>query len=255
MLLPVSAFALRIDNPKVSVELSPGQNYGGSVIVTNPSQDAADVKVYLEDFVYVEPFDGEKRFYAPGTSEFSLVNWIKFSPQEFSIKPYSRQKVNFSIRSDIEFSFVHCGVLFFETSIGTTYEAGEAINVLGRIGSLIFVEPKKGKLKQGGLKGLEGGFYGLSGNFTNSGNSFLHVKGVFYVMDEEGMIYDRGPLQELYLLPGDATKMAIGLAKDLSVGAYTMVVTFDMEDDDALIKEIDFSLDSSGKVSVLETRD
>ena len=93
------------------------------------------------------------------------------------------------------------------------------------------------------------------GDFTNSGNSFLHAKGVFYVMDNEGMIYDRGELRELYLLPGDSAGMVIDLSKSTSTGVYTMVVTFDMEEDDALIKEIDFSLDSSGNVTVLEERD
>ncbi len=254
MLLPASAFALRIDNPKIKVELSAGQNYSDSIILTNPSQDAAEVKVYLEDFAYIVPFDGEKSFYAPGTTDFSLADWIKFSPQEFTIKPYARQRISLSIRPDVEFSSVHCGVLFFETSIGTTYEEGEAINVLGRIGSLIFVEPKD-KSKQASFTDIEGGLYNLGGNFKNSGNSFLHVQSVFYVMDKEGMIYDRGQLQELYLLPGDAANMTIDLAKNLSAGTYTTVVTFDMEDDDALIKEIDFSLDSSGTVRVLEVRD
>jgi hypothetical protein len=252
--MPVSVFALRIDNPKITIELSVGQNYSDSIMVTNPSQEAVAVKAYLEDFAYVSPFDGEKSFHAPGTGNFSLANWISFSPQEFTISPYGRQKVNLSIRPDTEFSFVHCGVLFFETSIGVTYEAGKAINVLGRIGSLIFVEPK-GKTKQASLQDVEGSIRSLGGNFTNSGNSFLHVQGVFYVMNKEGMIYDRGQIQELYLLPGDTASVAINLAKDLSAGIYTMVVTFDMEDDDALIKEIDFSLDSSGKARVLEARD
>ena len=250
----MSAFALRIDNPKIKVELSVGQNYSDSIIITNPSQETVAVKAYLEDFAYVSPFDGEKSFHAPGTSKFSLADWINFSPQEFTISPYGRQKVSLSIRPDIEFSSVHCGVLFFETSIGTTYEDGQAINVLGRIGSLIFVEPEE-KIKQASFEDVEGKIRSLEGNFTNSGNSFLHVQGVFYVMDKEGMIYDRGQLQELYLLPGDTANMAINLAENLSTGTYTMVVTFDMEDDDALIKEIDFSLDSSGKVRVLEVRD
>ncbi len=184
----------------------------------------------------------------------SISQWLRFSPQEFTLKPYSRQRVNFSIRPDFEFSSVHCGVLFFETSIGTTYEAGEAINVLGRIGSLIFIEPEN-KLKQADFRSIKGGINSLKGDFTDSGNSFLHVKGVFYVMDREGMIYDRGELRELYLLPGDSTEMIIDLSKSTSAGAYTMVITFDMEEDDVLIKEIDFSLDSSGNVTVLEERD
>ena len=154
-LLPFSSFALRIDNPKIKLQLSPKDNYSGAIIVENPSSDEVSVKAYLEDFIYVAPFDGAKEFYAPGTTSLSLSGWISFSPQEFILQPFSSRRVNFSISPTSSFNSVHCGVLFFETAIGITYEDGKAINVLGRIGSLFFVEPKD-KRKQATFTNIQG---------------------------------------------------------------------------------------------------
>ena len=252
-LLPISSFALRIDNPKVKLQLSPGDNYSGAIIVENPSTYEVSVKVYLEDFAYVTPFDGAKEFYAPGTTSVSLSNWITFSPQEFTLQPFARRRVNFSISPASSFNSVRCGVLFFETSIGTTYEEGKAINVLGRIGSLLFIEPKD-KRKQATFNGIKGSSYSLVGDFINSGNSFIHAQGTSFTLDNEGMVKDRGVLEDLYLLPNDSTRLQIALSSDLAPGTYTMVITFDLEEDNSLIKEIDFSVSDSGEVAVLDER-
>ncbi len=252
-LLPFSSFALRIDNPKIKLQLSPSDNYSGTIIVDNPSSDEVSVKTYLEDFTYVTPFDGAKEFYAQGTTKASLSKWITFSPREFTLQPFSRRRVNFSISPKSSFNSVRCGVLFFETSIGTTYENGKAINVVGRIGSLFFVEPKN-KSKRATFTSIKGLSHSLTGDFTNSGNSFIHAQGTSYTIDNEGMVKDRSVLEESYLLPNDSTKLQMALSSDLAPGTYTMVITFDLEEDDSLVKEIDFSLSGSGKVTVLDER-
>lgn len=253
-LLPFSSFALRIDNPSIKLQLSSGDNYSGTITVENPSVDEVAVTVYLEDFVYIAPFDGAKKFYALGTIDSSLSEWVSFSPQKFVLQPFSRKKVNFSISPTSSFDSVHCGVLFFETSIGVTYEKGKAINVIGRIGSLIFVEAQN-KKRQATFAGIQGFSDSLRGNFINSGNTLLHAQGTSYILDNEGMVKNRNILRELYLLPGDSSELQIALPDDLTSGTYTMVITFDLEENDFLIKEIDFSLSRSGKITVLDERD
>ena len=110
-------------------------------------------------------------------------------------------------------------------------------------------------LVQGEFDKISGIRGGLAGEFKNLGNTFLHIQGTFYVMDSEGMIKDRGKIRELYCLPQDKTKVTIDLSKDLSPGNYTAIITFDMEDYDVLVKEVDFSLKVSREVNVLEIRD
>jgi len=207
----------------------------------------------LEDFLYTFPFDGSKEFYPRGSTKFSLAPWLNYSPQEFTVLPHSEQKVNFVVNGE-NLVGSRCGVLFFEASLGTAYEEGAAVNILGRLGSLIFVDAYDSG-KNGSFSDIQGGIRKLKGTFTNSGTRFLHVKGTFFIMDEEGMVEDRGQISDLYLLSENRGEVEIGLTKSLAPKNYIMVLTFDMEDGDVLVKEIDFSLSAYGEVKVLDVRD
>lgn len=255
-LLSVSVFAIKIDNPSFKLKLSAGEVSSGTVTVENPKQEEVFVKVYLEDFIYVPPFDGSKEFSAPGTTKFSLSKRIVFSPHEFTLGPYAQQKVNFTVNADKAQKIVQCSVLFFETTLGSSSnEQGEKIDVVGRIGSLIFVEKEDNK-RQGVFKDIKGLPYKLKGTFVNSGETFLNVKGTFYVMDREGMVEDRGEVNELYLLPVDEAETVIELSKQLAPSKeYTAIVTFDLGEEEPLVKEVDFYFSTAGEVKILAVRD
>lgn len=253
---PLSVFAFRIDKPKFVLQLSEGESFRGTVVIDNPSKEAIPVKVYLEDFAYIPPYDGTKSFHPPGSTGISISSWITFSPQEFVLKPYARQIVSFTVRPNKDFTTVHCGVLFFESPLGVgADEAGAAINIIGRLGSLIFVEPKN-REKRANFEDIIGEYYKLKGTFTNYGNTFIYAQGTFYIIDSEGIVKDRGELLELYTLPGDKADVSIPISKRLSdVERYTLVLTYDLEEGDVLVKEIDFSLSSSGEIRILAIRD
>jgi len=253
-LVPAAAFALRIDNPKVRIKVTTGQNYTGLITVENPTKDQVGVKVYLEDFIYVEPFDGDKKFMPRGTTPRTIADCITFSPENFTLEPFGSKTVNFTISPAKPFKETLCGVLFFETAMGSSMEEGKAIDVLGRLGSLIFVDPADGK-KSAVFSSPEGGNRAISGTISNSGNLFLSAMGTFYVMDSSGNVLDRGQTAEAYLMPGDKRPLEIKFSPKLSEGSYTAVVTFDMQDNDMFTKEIDFSLSSTGEVKVAGSRD
>lgn len=252
----ISGFAFRIDKPKFVIQLSKGESFRGTIMVDNPSKESIPVKVYLEDFSYVSPYDGRKNFYPPGSTPLSISSWITFSPHEFVLGPYSHKRVSFTIIPDKDFTTVRCGVLFFEVPLGVgTNKAGAGINIIGRVGSLIFVEPEN-REKKADFEDIAGEYYKLKGTFTNLGNTFLHAKGTFYIIDSEGVAKDRGTLAELYTLPGNRTQVTIPISKKLSsLESYTLIITYDLEEGDVLVKEIDFSLSSSGKIRVLAIRD
>jgi hypothetical protein len=253
-LVPSDAFALRIDNPKMRIKVTMGQNYTGMVTVDNPSKDPVGVKVYLEDFIYVEPFDGGKKFMPRGTTSRTISDYITFSPENFILEPFGTKTVNFTISPTKPLKETLCGVLFFETSLGSSTEEGKAIDVLGRLGSLIFLDPADGK-KSAVFSSPEGGDRKISGIISNSGNLFLSALGTFYVMDANGKVLDRGQTTEAYLMPGDKRPLEIKFVPSLPEGNYTVVVTFDMQDNDIFTKEIDFSISSSGEVKVTGSRD
>jgi len=255
LLLPFSVFSLTIDNPKIDIQLDKGKAYSGAITVDNNSDKDVRIKVYAEDFIYVEPFDGSKEFLASGTSSFSLSSWLTVSETEFALKPYEHRIVNFVLQPQENIERVHCGVIFFETAIGRTLnDKGEGIDILGRVGSIIFIEPQNLQ-KKGEFNEITTDLKSFRGIFVNKGNTFLHVQGTYYIINSNEMVEDRGQINELYLLPQDKTKVIIKAPEKISEGKYTMVITFDLEGGEAAVKEIDFSVSPTGELSILAVRD
>ena len=58
-----TAFAqLLLEEGKIKLNVQPGETVMNSFFIDNTSSESFPVKVYLEDFVYVPPFDGKKNF-------------------------------------------------------------------------------------------------------------------------------------------------------------------------------------------------
>ncbi|MCQ9208196.1 MAG: DUF916 domain-containing protein [Omnitrophica bacterium] len=260
LLLSLSAnafsFNLSIDVPKVKLKVKAGEIIRGSLTVRNPSEDEIKVKVYAEDFSYIAPYNGAKKFFPPGSTEFSLAHWITFSPQEIILPAFGKKKVNYAIKVPAEVSGGYYAVLFFETSLGaiTSPEEGANILILGRVGSLFFLEAedslKKAKIEKIATEGNT-----VKGDFLNRGNLIIISKGSFYVMDDQGMIFDRGKINDIYISPGDKAPFSLTLADDISPGSYTLITSFDLEEGDLLVREIDFSKDATGELKILQVRE
>jgi len=252
---PAHAFKISISDPKVRVQAEPGQVVNGSMRVENPSDQEILIRVYMEDFVYIAPFDGSKKFLIPETSKFSCASWVSFSPQEFTLPPFGKKNIDYTIRVPENARGGHYSVLFFETMLGEMQkEEGYRVNVLGRIGSLFFIEmkgaEKKAEITEIAVK--ENSFRGI---YANTGDLFTKVNTTFYVLDSQSMVIDRKEENEIYILPPDQTEFTLTPSSDLAAGEYTLIATFDLQDGDTLIREIDFSKDRNGKLTIREIRD
>jgi hypothetical protein len=249
----VNLYAIRIDKGKFITQLSQSENYRGEIIVRNDSQVETEVRVYLEDFDYTVPYDGTKEFYSPGTKNNSITAWINFSPQKFTLPAYGSRPVSFIVKPNEKIKTTHCGVLFFETSLGSV-EEGTGISLVGRVGSLLFINPKQAK-REAAFSKISGDFYKIAGQLINSGNTFLDPKTAYYIINQKGMVKDRGQLKQRYLLPEDKASINITISKELLPGRYTTVLTFDLGKGDVLVKEIDFLINDPGEIKILEVRD
>jgi hypothetical protein len=254
LLLAFNVFALRIDSARVIAAIAEDGSYSGVVNVDNPNSTPVSVKVYVEDFVYVEPFTGDKELFARGVSAHSLSNWLTYSPQQFILDPHASKQVNFTIAPKGKFNKTHCGVVFFESSMGNAVQDGKAVEVIGRLGMLLFADPA-GFPKEAKLTSLKAEKRKITGILSNEGKVFVEAAGSFYVMDSQGMVLDRSKLPTYYLLPENKAKVALNFSDSLPAGSYTAIVTFDLQNEATVVKEIDFSLSESGEVKVLETRD
>ncbi len=248
-------FNLRIDTPKIKIKIKPGQTITGVLNVENSSSKQIIVKAYLEDFTYISPYDGTKKFMPPNSLENSCAKWINFSPHEFTLPPFGRKKVSYSINVPSRVEGGYYAVLFFETSLGKLENDLERVNIslLGRIGCLFFIETEN-KTKKADIENISFRKNRIEADFCNEGNVILIAKGNFYVMDEKGIVRNRDKITDIYISPKDKARFSIKLPEKLSPGKYTLIISFDLEDGDILMREIDFLKDEKNNMKILEIR-
>lgn len=242
-----------LEEGKVKVDVVPGENVAGKLTLHNTSDQDVDVKVYWEDFVYTPPFDGSKEFLPKGTTDFSVAGWANVPSRTLMFGPYAKRTVSYSINVPEDIRQGHYGVLFFEKEAGAI-EGKTGLNVVTRVGCLFFIEPKN-KTKKAKIQNFRFAGKALTADFTNAGNVILIPDGTFYVINQEGMVFDRGQMQKVYLPPGKTAEYPLMLNRDLDPGTYTLVMTVDLNEGDVLVKEIDFKKDYSSGLNIIEIRD
>ena len=238
------AAIIRINAPKIELELEPGETYSGETEVENPTDQELKLRVYLEDWAYKPGGTGEKDFGPVGTLPLSAGKWIAFSPTEADIQPYGRVTVRYTIAVPPDAKGTYYSVLFFENILGTTTnQEGANVLVAGRIGSLFFVQIKGTVERSGKLRSLDvvppqgNSPMEISVDFENSGNVDITLQGNFVLMDEKGSVAARGDLKKIYTQPGGGAKNKTEWVGRLEPGKYNLVVTFDLGKGKSLVEE------------------
>ncbi len=254
---------VRINKPKVFLNIAPGSYDSGEIQVDNNGDEAVEVKAYLEDWIY-KAQNGEKEFMPKATAPLSCSNWISFYPADFTIAVGGTQVVRYTVTVPKEAEGGHFSVLFFETGGGEMEKLDEngnvaTVKVLNRLGSLFYVEPE-GKVK----KTAEINNIDISQNlnkltltfdFLNTGNTYITAKGTFNIMDSQGYVYARGELEEVFTQPKDKAQFrALVPTTNLGTGNYDMLVNLDYENGGTLITEVSFSVEPSGAVTSLKIK-
>ncbi len=231
-----TAFAIgviELDHTKVRLSIAPGSSKSGSIMVENPSDETRHVKIYLEDWRYVSQ-DGSKEFSPAGTINLSAAGWISFLPVEFTILPFGKQKLNYTVRVPANAQGGHYAIMFFEVGEPNQTSEGVSVNLAIRMGSLFYIEPE-GTIKKfhqlsdfnvqknESTNGLD-----ISLDFQNTGNTDIICGGTFDIIDKRGRVFARGEFSKGYTLPGDTAKLSSAWKKPLSAGKYDVVVTLDL---------------------------
>jgi len=250
---PLAGAQVFLEEGKVKLDVIPGENIAGKLTLHNTSDRDVDMKVYWEDFVYKPPFDGSKEFLPKGTSGYSAAEWINVSSRTLMFGPFAKRTVSYSVNVPEDITKGHYGVLFFEKE-GAEIEAKTGLNVVTRVGCLFFIEPRD-KIKKADIGNFRFSENDLTADFINRGNVILVPEGTYYVINDEGMAFDRGEAAKIYLPPDQTAEYALALNGDLAPGSYTLVLTVTLEDDDVLVKEIDFNKSYSSGLNIIEIRD
>ncbi len=242
-----------IEEGKVVLSVSGGERINKSVIINNTTANDLDVRVYWEDFQYEPPYDGSKKFFPAGTIEGSASSWIQYVPQEFRLPAFGKQKIDYTLSVPDDIQGGHYGVLFFER-LGDAAEGRAAVKIVTRLGCLFFIEAKD-KTKSAELQNIKFEGNDLTGSFANNSNVVLIPHTTYYIMDESGLVADRGEVAKLYVTPGAVAFWRVSLPKDLAAGRYTFFLNADLEDGDLVVKEITFQKDLSGGLVVEKVQD
>ena len=241
---------LTLDKGKIEIKAVPGESVSGSFTVKNSTSTSIQLKSYFQDFEYIQPFDATKKFLPIGSSKYSCGEWVVFSPQDFIIPPQSNKTINYTVNAPRDISGGYYGVLFIETiPQGNT----QMLRIVTRTGCLFFIETMD-SIKKGEICDIIAGENSINLNLKNSGNVVLIPEATYYIMSEEGMVVGRGKIEKCYL-PSEKKFPFVIKLQDILSGNYSIVLTYDLRDNDFLVKEIDFTKDSSGNITILELRD
>ena len=244
---------LLMEKSRVELDVEPGVTVVNDMYLHNTSDELVNVRIYWQDFEYIEPFDGKKQFLSAGESQFSMSKWVTFSPQEVELYPRSRVKINYVIKIPEYASGGYYGVLFFENQPEAVKFESTGVNLVTRLGSLFFLRTND-KNKASLIKDLTIKDNSLEGKFVNEGNVVLFPKGIYYILDKESFVAERGELDKLYLPPNKDAAFRLELPS-LKKGSYTLVLTFDLDDGDSIVREVDFTIDDHSNTRIVEVRE
>lgn len=252
--LPASAQVL-IEQGKVELTAVPGQTLTGAINVHNTTDQPVSVRVYLADFLYLEPFNGKKDFLAAGSTEYSMAGWFSFLPRELTLQPFQKQEINYSIQVPADARGGYYNVLFVERDAGVVGEGAMAgVQIISRVGSLFFVETADSQ-PQGKVENIQFADGAFQLQLTNTGETIIIPESTYFIMDQEGRAIKRGEADLLYLPPGKTAQSLIPLDEGLNAGAFTLVLTIDLGEGQAVVREIEFQKLQSNDVEILEIRE
>lgn len=243
------AATIRLNTPKIVLDLAPGETYTGEVAAENPTEDSLATRIYLEDWVYENPATGEKTFTPQGTTPMSASGWITFTPAEATMEPYGRLNVRYTIQVPPDAKGSYFSVMFIETILGSAVD-DEGVNVLvaGRIGALFFIEVKgtgnrEGKIESVTITPPQGNspLY-IETDFHNTGNVDIALEGNYLMIGADGAVVGRGELAKIYTFPGDKGISKTEWVGRLAKGDYELILTYNLGKGKTLVEERTFTV-------------
>ena len=205
------AFSVNLDSPSISLTLSPGETYRGSLVLSNKGDRSATFRAYVNDWSYLP--DGSKQFVAPGTTKYSCASWIKLSEENISIESGKDKKVNYEITVPKYVSGGYYSVVFFESFFGVNKDN---INLAGRIGSIVYLKIKKTEKPSVVIQDLkikpQAKQTEVSFVIENNGNISLKPTGLVKFLDFKQQSITENNIFVLPSLPGDKQTVSLKVA-------------------------------------------
>ena len=147
-IVPSPVYAqLMINKGKIIERVNPGTPIMGTISVHNTKDRPINVEAYMEDFEYIPPYNGKKRFSPAGTTERSISRYINFAPQTFTLPPFGRQEIRYTIRLPQETKGGYYGVMFFEENRADQLKA-TGVRIVTRVDVLFSWKQRAAAMKR-----------------------------------------------------------------------------------------------------------
>ena len=177
-----------------------------------------------------------KDFKSAGTTELSAAPWISFSPTEFTLPPFSRQVLNYTVKVPNEVKGGYYAVMFFENYVGNTDKDavdGVNVNFAIRVASLFYIEAEGTIKREATLDEFEvsndpSDNLNISVKLNNVGNVDISARSTYFILDKSGAVQARGEFNDAYAFPGNSVVLASSWKNKITEGKYDLVLTIDI---------------------------
>lgn len=251
LLLSSSYVWARISVSPMKFELTIPQ--GGTRIffvqVTNVGDKPSRVRIYQGD--WDEDLYNRDRYFSPGALERSGANWIRFSPESFSLRAQETKevRVEVTVPEDNKLSGSYWSLLFVEEELMPTKAENRqtGINTIVRYGVKVFVALENTQIMDGAITNMsistaENNELLLEITFENKGNVLLHPTGYLEVRDEEGDTIRELNIDRFTILPEHSKTSKVLTQKPEQIGQYTALAVLQFGADYLVAGELVFKV-------------
>jgi len=218
--LPVSAIGLQVKPSRFILQIKPGQQDGGVIVVSNPTQDVMKCVAIVKDWDLNAA--GSLTTGVAGTMDTSIGSWLKFNPRQFSIQPNGYQVVRFSVAVPKNVTpGERRGIIFFSPSIGNT-----GMSVKTEVGVTVYVAVQPvtrtfdlilGKTALNKQNNAE-----IHYTVEATGNAHCRLSGKYKLSDQKGKVIEERNLAEQVVLPGRKVDFVVTGTRELVPGQYRL---------------------------------
>jgi len=227
-----NAFGVGVQPSTVEMTIKPGDRQRQVITVGNVHKEKTiSLTMALADWSLDD--DGQLILEAPGDTERSAAEWVRFSPASVTLKPETAQDVTVEISAPykIESKGDHRFALLATTMLPELDERGDTSGVWNKyqLASLFYLTltPSESlpKVTSVALNSDDPSL--ITMEIKNDGDAHARLQGTAFVKDAAGEVVAESPLNAVVLDGGTRTyKVAVEEMKELESGTYT--IDFDL---------------------------
>ncbi len=233
--LAVAQTAVAIDPPAKLYSVSPGHRVTAELVVANPGDDPARIRVSLADWTY-QP-DGQPEYLDPGSLPQSASPWITFSPAEFVLEARANQVVRYTITVPENATPGSHWATILLTGENPDAKPGAKLATFNlRVAHVVYVNVPPVRW-DGAILGMAATPpenpeqpVTLAIQYGNTGNGVYAVSGRLEVRNVEGRVVGEATIDRSVVLPGSTRVILARFHGPLPAGDYVALAVLNYGD-------------------------